>query len=263
MKFRLFAAAAASLVVASTAQAEGLFDNVSLGVGAQAVVGPKYEGSDEYQVRGFPLAFPVFNNGVSTERSRIAFRGLDDVRITVLRFENFDLGPVVGYSFGRDQDVSDKLGGLGDVDGGLVLGGFGSYHFGMAFVEAAISSQVTGGDDNGVIVSFGGGIEAPINSQLTLRSSVSAEYASNDYMDRYFSVTPAQSAASVSNYGVFDAGGGIKSIDFNNSLNFKATDRLTLRASVGYSRLVGDAADSPISESDNQFSGGLGFTYRF
>ena len=44
------------------------------------------------------------------------------------------------------------------------------------------------------------------------------------------------------------------------------SDRITLYGDAGYRRLVGDAADSPIVKragSENQFTAGLGLTYRF
>jgi MipA family protein len=40
-------------------------------------------------------------------------------------------------------------------------------------------------------------------------------------------------------------------------------ERWTAKATVGYSRLIGDAADSPIVESENQFTGLLGLSYKF
>lgn len=257
----------AGLFTASTAGVanaeDGLLDGLSLGVGAFVFVAPKYEGSDEYRVSGVPIAFPVFNNGISNERSRVAFRGTDDVRVSVLRLDGFDFGPVVGYRFGRDEDDSIKLTGLGDVDGGLVLGGFAAYTAGGFTVDGALSGQVTGDGDKGITAEIAAGYEHSVTDRLMLGGRLSAEYASNDYMDQYFSVTAAQAANSTAGYAVFDAGAGFKSVGADLSMSFAATERLSLRTSAGYSRLVGDAADSPISEADNQFRGGAGFTYRF
>jgi outer membrane scaffolding protein for murein synthesis (MipA/OmpV family) len=39
--------------------------------------------------------------------------------------------------------------------------------------------------------------------------------------------------------------------------------RWTLKLTGRYSHLVGDAADSPIVETESQFYGGVGLTYRF
>lgn len=239
-----------------------LFSNVSLGVGAFAFVGPSYEGSNEFSIAAIPIAFPVFKPETD-DRARVKFGGLDNVRVSVFRRGGFDIGPIVGYSFGRDEDLSDNLTGLGNVDGGLVLGGFSSFTFGQAFVEAGLSAQVTGGSDNGFIADIGAGYTMEVLPRVSLTGRVGTQYASQDYMDRYFSVSAAQADASTQGYRAFVASSGIKNISATLSLNFDASERLSLRASTGYSRLIGDAADSPISEADNQFSGGAGFIFKF
>ncbi len=40
-------------------------------------------------------------------------------------------------------------------------------------------------------------------------------------------------------------------------------DRWSLMLMGRYSRLIGDAADSPVIETENQFYGGLGLSYKF
>lgn len=41
------------------------------------------------------------------------------------------------------------------------------------------------------------------------------------------------------------------------------SERWLLKAGGRYGRLLGDAADSPVVETENQFSGVLGLGYRF
>ncbi|MEN0001301.1 MAG: MipA/OmpV family protein, partial [Pseudomonadota bacterium] len=147
--------------------------------------------------------------------------------------------------------------------GGLVLGAFTSYTAGAFFAETGFSTQVTGGDDNGYVADVRFGYTADIAPRISLTAGTGLEYASDAYMDRYFSVTTAQSNNSGEGYDEFDAAGGIKNVSADLTLEFQATDRVTLRANGGYSRLVGDAANSPISESNNQLSGGLGLLIRF
>ncbi|QNH37959.1 MipA/OmpV family protein [Aminobacter sp. MDW-2] len=43
----------------------------------------------------------------------------------------------------------------------------------------------------------------------------------------------------------------------------KATPMMQIADLVLYSRIIGDAADSPIVTAEDQFSGGLGLTYTF
>ena len=274
---------------------------------------PAYEGSDEYRVFGFPIV--SYNSGREGPR-RFEFRALDDIRLHALRFGGLSFGPLAGYSFGREEDASDRLAGLGDVDGGLVLGGFASFDTEVATgvtlgADIAVSSQVTGDafdersflglpvpvrdrvEENygyGYTVDFGASAEFDLSPRLNLATRVGAEYASEEYMRTFFGVNGSQALAafergnSISTFGTpggpftplaagvgvpddqlfaNQIGGQIKNVYINANAAFDVTDSFQVRAGLGYSRLIGDAADSPISVSDNQFTGSLGAAYRF
>ncbi|MEM5501374.1 MipA/OmpV family protein [Ahrensia kielensis] len=244
----------------STAQESNLFSNVSLAAGGFVSVAPVYEGSNKYRVSAFPIAYPTFGDG-NGERSRLTFRGIDDVRYAAFRKGSFDLGPVVGYNFGRKESLSTDLNGLGDVDGGVVAGAFAAYTVDGFSVDAAVSKQFTGLDDSGFLARFGAGYETAVTDSLTLSLYTGTTYASDDYMDNMFGVSSAQNAES--GLSVFNAGAGFKNIDVKAAASYQASEQLNLRANVGYSKLIGDAADSPISVTNDQFSGGLGFIYQF
>ena len=271
----------------------------SILLGAGVGVAPSYEGSDEYRVFGFPIF--SYDSGVEGPR-RFEFRAIDDIRLHALRFGGLSVGPLAGYSFGRDEDAGDILDGLGDVDGGLVLGAFASYDAQInsnvsVGADVAFKSQVTGDafdertfaglplpvrdriEDNygyGYEVDLGVSAEFDLTPRLNLATRAGATYASEEYMRTYFGVNAQQSAnaaARGNDVPVFGVGddpsfadaidGQFKNIYVNANASFDVTDRIQIRAGAGYSRLLGDAADSPISVSDNQFTGSLGAAYRF
>lgn len=82
-------------------------------------------------------------------------------------------------------------------------------------------------------------------------------------MSTYFGVNAPQSAAS--GYRVFSAGGGLKSIGFESKLRYLINRKWTLQGTVGYQRLVGNAASSPLVRSGTRdaFFGSIGASYRF
>lgn len=229
-----------------------------LGIGGAVGFRPKYEGSDEYEAIGFPIIFPKF--GDSSEPSRVKFRGLDDVRYAVIRYNGFEAGPLGGYNFGRDQDDANLLRGLGDVDGGVVLGGFVGVRLWEILFDASYHHQVSG-DDTGYQIRFGAEVEEYVAPGVKLVGRVGTTLASDDYMDAYFSITPAQSAASFAGLPVYNASSGIKDVHLALGAKIDLDDRWALRIGGKYSRLVGDAADSPITQSKDQFSGSIGVTY--
>lgn len=226
---------------------------------------PKYEGSSEYRVLGFPVVIPKYygNDYDPNERSRFTFRDVDDIRYALIRYGNLDVGPLGGYTFGRDESDSSRLRGLGDVDGGLILGGFAAYHFDPFYVDAAIGSQVTGDADGAYTVKFGVGADFKVTPRLTLSPYLGTTYASASYMENYFSVTPAQSLRSRAGLSAFDADAGFKDVSFNFGVDYRLTKRWSASTTLGYSRLLGDAADSPVTADPNQFSASISLGYTF
>lgn len=233
-------------------------------VGGFAGFAPVYEGSDEYRFVGFPLIIPKYygDSYDPLAAPRVTFKGIDDVRITALRTGWLDVGPVVGYSFGRDEDDADRLAGLGDMEGGINVGGFAALRLDPFYVDVAYVQQVTG-DNTGHTVRLGAGWEGLIAERLTGRAYLSTAYASHDYMDTHFSVSPAQAAGSTAGLPAYQADAGFKNISLEVGAAYKLTDRWALNSRLGYSHLLGDAADSPITASRSQFSGGFGLTYTF
>jgi outer membrane scaffolding protein for murein synthesis (MipA/OmpV family) len=94
---------------------------IGITVGGFAGFAPEYEGSDEFAFRGIPLIAPRFSG--SSAAGRLDFRGLDDIRFALLRYQGLEAGPLAGYRFERDDGDVDLINGIGDVDGGLVVGG--------------------------------------------------------------------------------------------------------------------------------------------
>jgi outer membrane scaffolding protein for murein synthesis (MipA/OmpV family) len=232
----------------------------SLTVGGVAVVKPTYEGSEEYEVIGFPYIFPQFSGGPGFF-SRIDARSVDDVRFTLIDRDGFIAGPLGGYNFGRDEDDGDLLEGLGDVDGGIVLGGFVGYRWQWLLFD--VSYHHTLGDDGGYQVRFGVEAKKPISERVTLLGRIGATYADDEYMQNYFGVSPEQSAVSAAGLPAFDADAGFKDVNVQVGLEADLDANWSLRASVRYSHLIGDASDSPVVETDDQFTGLLGVSYRF
>lgn len=240
------------------ADAAPVGDSFGISVGGFVVAAPKYEGASDYRVIGFPVVVPSFGSA----ESRVQVKGADDVRFRVFEHSGFEFGPLAGWRFGRDEEDGDRLTGLGDVDGGLVIGGYMAYQLGFLKPFLSYHHQVTG-DDGGGILRFGTEAKTYLARGIELTGTVGASYADSNYMDSYFSINTAQAAASVAGLTAYDADAGIKDVFIGLSASMPIAEQWTLRMTTRYSHLVGDAADSPIVESESQLSGGLGITYRF
>ncbi|MEM1046326.1 MAG: MipA/OmpV family protein [Pseudomonadota bacterium] len=234
---------------------------VGLGIGFTA----DYEGSDDLQV--IPIAPITYENRFVTIRSI----GLG-LEADLVPSKAIDIGPMFRYRFSRD-DVDDvRIDALPDVDASLELGGF---------VRTGVPLELLGIDDptiifaqlsamHDVIDGHGGalvegrtGVIRPLTESLTGIVSVSTTYASEDFMNSFFDVTAAGSAAS--GLRAFDADAGLKDVGVAAILNYKINDKWSTTLLGGYSRLIGDAADSPVvtdAGSENQFMAGFSVNYK-
>jgi outer membrane scaffolding protein for murein synthesis (MipA/OmpV family) len=229
-------------------------------VGGVVFVTPKFEGAKSYEAVGFPFVAPagLGDDGV------VQIKGADNVRFRVLQAYGFEAGPLLGWRFGRDEDDSDRLrvlnNGLGDIDGGLVAGGYAGYRAGPVLFSVSYHHQVTG-DDTGGVVRLGLDHTARLTNTVRLTSSIGAAWASDDYMTSYFGVSAP--VAALTGLPAYRPDAGFKDVSAGLTAFIDLDRRWTLLLTGRYTHLIGDAADSPIVESESQFFGGVGLSYKF
>ncbi|CDZ56984.1 MipA/OmpV family protein [Neorhizobium galegae] len=219
-------------------------------VGAGVMYAPKFEGSDEFEVRPIPVISARIGDRVSIDPTGLA--------VDLLRSNGFTLSVKGGYEMGRSEDDSDHLRGLGDVDAGGVIGGKLSYEFGPAELYASIDKTIGGSD--GLTGKIGANVSQRYD-RFILSAGASATIADDNHMESYFGVTSEQSARS--GLSEYEAGAGLKRFDIEASVTYMATENWLIRGQAEVGFLTGDAADSPIVEDDVQPSAMLMIGYKF
>lgn len=251
-------------------------------LGGGAGWAPDYRGSDDYHAIPVPMVSYSWS-GETAQAPASGYKsslGLIDVRagvpdgvdVGVARIatptRNYTLRVGAGYRFGRDADDNSALHGMGDIDGQGIARvtlasepadprGFGTF-YGVKY-----EADVTGETEGDTLTLFGGHTLA-LTPQSTLTLSGHAQWADSDYMHAYFGVSDKQ--ASRSGYGRFDASSGFADVGVEARINWSLTEHWMLIGSLGYNRLLGDAADSPIVDgpgSANQILLTTGVAYRF
>lgn len=224
-------------------------------IGAGAGFGPDYEGSDEYGVGAMPILEASWLDDT-------LFISLDrGIGATFLRSEHFSGGVSLNYDWGRDEGDNSALKGLGDVDAGLAGTAFAELDLGMYALGLDVTQDLSG-EDKGLLASLNAEYRHSfLDERLWISAGPSVSWASEDYMQSYFGVNSKQ--ASRSKYNQHDADAGLKDVGFNLGATYSFDENWAMNGSLGYARLLGDAADSPFVESENQFFGGLAVTYSF
>ncbi|OBX19171.1 structural protein MipA [Erythrobacter sp. QSSC1-22B] len=255
-----------------------VFDGDYLTVGIGVGYGASYSGSDDYRTFVLPIVQgSLAGVDISPRPAGVALDFIPDPDEGV----SFSFGPVIKLNRDRadldgikdpvveaygELDTAIEVGPSAGVSFPQVLNAFDSLSFS---VEAAW--DVAGAHD-GMSVSPAITYFTPLSRGIAASLSLSTKYIDDDYADYYYSV-PATNAAlpAADVLPGFQADGGFESAGVNVfmafDLNGDVTDGgLALIALGGYSRMLGDAKDSPFTsirgEAD-QFLGALGIGYTF
>ncbi|MGI9508890.1 MAG: MipA/OmpV family protein [Geminicoccaceae bacterium] len=225
-------------------------------IGAGVGAAPDYEGSDDYQ------AVPVLVGRAQYGKRYIDLTGTT-VRANLLGGPVFSAGPVINYRGERDDVDDNQVDDLDKVDAAIELGGFiGFSHEGWSG-RVTLTHDVSDAHD-GFLLNLRTGYRAKLAPGWSLTTTVSSTYADSDYMDTYFSIDAGDSAAS--GLDEFDADSGFKDVGLNLRLAWGQKTGWGAAAIGSYTRLIGDAEDSPVVDDagdENQFFGGLAVTYAF
>ncbi|KZD09513.1 MipA/OmpV family protein [Oceanibaculum pacificum] len=235
--------------------------NWDIRLGGGGLVQPDYEGSDDYEIELIPLLMVnyrdlVFLRGPTLGANVFTLQGPGPGDV-------LQIGPLAHYRSGRDQDDNDDLRGMGDIDGAIELGGFITYSTGPWSAGLTVLSDVSDSHD-GLMAELSAGHRLSLGPKLMLRSEISATWADDDYTQAFYGVTASQ--AMRSGMPQYQAESGFKDAGITLDLDYRVTENWSVTGRLGYKRILGDAADSPLVQdrgSENQFSTGLFVSYRF
>ncbi|GAA4425663.1 MipA/OmpV family protein [Acidovorax lacteus] len=223
-------------------------------IGLAVVAGREYAGSDERRTRLLPAIDYRWANGwFAGTTNGIGY--------------NFSRDPALQYGlrltadFGRDEDRSRVLRGLGDVEARPELGAF----FNLlpsrnTFVTTSLRYGSGNGRD-GLLFDVGAGMAWQPAPAWRLGAGVAATWANAAYQQSYFGVDAAQAARS--GLARTSMGSGVRDVRASVSATYSFHPKAAVTAALSYSRLQGDAARSPIVREAGSLGGVVAVSYRF
>lgn len=247
-------------------------DYLSVGVGV--AVNASYKGSDDYVLTPIPVVQGSLGGvDINPRPAGLALDFIPDGDGKV----DFDLGVAARLRSDRAKQIEDEVvASLGALDRAIEVGPAVGVKFSEIlhpYDSITVSSDVlwdVNGAHGGMVVAPSVTYFTPLSRGVATSLSLSTEYVSEDFADYYFRVTPEQSLAS--GLPAFEPDGGgftnvgatlLMGVDLNGNM---LDGGLALLAIAGYSRLLGDAADTPFTSvrgSRDQFLGVLGIGYTF
>lgn len=264
---------AAPAVAQNGPPAETVYDDTWLSVGAGIGYGPSYDGSDDYVAFPVPIVQGrVAGIGIQPRPAGLALDFIPDAA----EGPGFALGPVARVRTNRARQIKDPVvAAAGELDTAIELGAavglslpkvlnpYDSLTFGLdALWDVA-------GAHRGRTLTPSVTYFTPLSRGIAASLSFSAEHGDDDFAQYYYSVSPAQSAAS--GLPQFTADGGwnkagatvLLGFDFDGDLT---NGGLAAVAIGGHSRMLGDAKDTPYTSlrgSTGQWFGAIGIGYTF
>ena len=160
----------------------------------------------------------------------------------------------------RDSSEHEELRGLDDVDTALELGAGLGYRQDAYQVFGDLRYGVTGHD--ALVGEVGADVFFRPTDRVLVNAGPRVLFAEDDYAQTYFGVSPEESA--LSGLDAFEAEGGAISAGLEVGARYFIDDDWGIEGSINYDRLLGDAADSPITEagSADQYRVRIGLTRR-
>jgi len=176
------------------------------------------------------------------------------VEFDVVPWKAVQAGPLVRYRFGRDGD-NDAVSRLPDVDDSVEVGlhagvgvpvrVFGVDDKAVLTGKIEVLQDVAGGH-GGLLADLSLGVLRKFGKRWRASGAASVGVASGAYMQAFYEVSAAGSAAS--GLPAFDTDRGFKDVGLRAGVSYRLTQNWNIGGGVAYVRLVGDAAKSPVTK---------------
>ena len=230
---------------------------VAIGVGTV----PEYDGSDEARILPFALA-DVQLGGVNFQ-----LRG-QSLRVDLVSNQRVSAGPVLGARLPRD-DADGPVGRLPDLDLAVEAGAFIGYRFGgghggqgSLHTELSLIQDISDVHD-GLLASASASYVLFSQRNVFVSLETRTTWASDDYMRTYFGIEEVDAIAS--GLDAYRPDAGIRDVGAGVTAGYWFSPRLGVIGRMGATYLVGDPADSPVTEDGSRWqpNGGLALSYRY
>jgi outer membrane protein len=261
-KFALFATMIATC--ASTHVFAQSFDSVRLFgaapgsdgglIGLGAVMGTEYRGSDQRRNMVVPLLDYQWSNGWFAGSS-------NGIGYNFSKERGFDYGVRLTADFGRKENRSDALHGMGDIAAKAEFGAFLNYALSREITFTSSYRYGSRNNNKGGVLDLGAVYSIMLPPSWRLAIGAATSVVDSDYMQTNFGVTQAQ--ATRSSYTAYTPKSGIRDLRASTSLTYIINPRTSMTAVLSYSSLGDEAKNSPLTRDSHSLTGVLAAVYAF
>jgi outer membrane protein len=219
-------------------------------LGGTVILRPAYPGADHHRAMVLPYIDYQHRNGF--------FIGTGSgIGYSFIHTPATQLGVRLIPRFGRDQDDSPALAGMGDIDPGVEASAYWTQRLAPGWT---VGLNLRGGN---LGAEFDAGVRRDFQLGPATRMSATAFLTAADGRSQRsaFGVDAGQSVAS--GYPVYSPSSGLRNAQFALTFNHFFARRWVAVGGVGVGRILGDAADSPIVREPTTLTGFAAIGYQF
>jgi outer membrane scaffolding protein for murein synthesis (MipA/OmpV family) len=235
-------------------------------VGLTTSYRPEYNGSSRQTLRLKPALYLRWGRVAITNASDFSVRRADDtggsgLGVDVLRSDRFSMSGSLRYESGRKESSSDTLAGMGDIRPTVRARVAATWRLGGPWRLVGSLGPDLIGHGGGVIGDVGVAWDRRLSPTTAWTVGGSLLLADGTYMRRYYGVSEEQSARS--GYPVYQpAAGGRDAVVYTN-LRHDFDREWTVLGGASTHRLIGPAADSPLTRAREGWGVNAGVAWRF
>jgi len=251
--------AALALCPVGAAQAASDWDlgrHWDITVGGGALYGPTYEGADSLR----PSPIPYFD---FEWNDRFSLSSDDGLHFAFVNWKHLSFGFAGNARLPRKASDDSALHHLGRVGLSLEAGGYIDYNPPGFDISLEVRHDIAGGH-GGTVAEFNVRGQVPIGKSFVMEFGPNVNWASKNYMQSYFGITPGQSLNS--GFKVFSPNAGLKDVGFTFSGAYLFNEHWRLLVEATYARLMDVVVDSPLIREKgdpNQYSFAVMLAYHF
>ena len=253
----LLAAACLAVAAHATAQDPEPTWRVALGAGLDYV--PKFPGSDSHKI--LPLPFIAASYGRFFFGAFPGAASIAGVGVNLYQDRHWRFGAAISAGLAERKESDDaRLQGLGDVRRTASAGVALAYTQDWYVLGGSVLTDILN-RGQGTLVSLNAIARHRASDRLTFFGGPGITWADARYTRTFFGVSADQSAAS--GLPEFGTHPGWNSARLGLGAGYRITERWSALGFASLSTLLGDAVNSPITESRSQYFLGMAIFYRF
>lgn len=255
---------------ADNSQQEATKSNWEVSTGVGFFYGSKVKGISGNSIQPLPLLEIIWKDW-------IYFNPLDGLGIIAYEDDDFSLDFSISTDLGRTQNTHSRLNGLGDIGPSTVFNSEVSYFLGpvRSFLQASKYLDGTKGNT----VDIGGEIFLPLGlltgditpediesldgppRSTALLLSLSGSWGDKNHNQGYWGVNNTQ--ANRSSYEEHNVHAGFHSWEASLGIMEPISEQWNVMLNINYQQVIGDAANSPYVNTEENTTVGIMFRYEF